>query len=262
MTPWSIGRRDRTAKPRHRGVTHIIDTGVPIEHLRGQLDVVGDYTDIWKFGFGTSYLDPTASKKIQLLNDAGILACVGGTLLEAAWIESSEKECIAWAKDVGFSCIEVSNGASAMPAEEKRRLIELTARDFVVLSEVGSKDPADPVVASGWAEEMAADLDAGATWVIAEGRESGTVGLYRPDGSVKWELVDAIEGAVGMDTVIFEAPRTSQQAAFVRAFGSNVSLGNIAANDILALEALRRGLRADTLASDADQEGRRDQPDA
>ncbi len=255
MTPWSIGRRDRTAKPRHRGVTHVIDTGVPIEHLRGQLDVVGDFSDVWKFGFGTSYLDPTAAKKIQLLNDADILACLGGTLLEAAWLDSSETACFAWAKDMGFSCVEVSNGASGMPPAEKRRLIEVAAADFVVLSEVGSKDPADPVLATEWAEEMVADLEAGATWVIAEGRESGTVGLYRPDGSVKWELVDAIEGAVGVDNVIFESPRTSQQAAFVRAFGSNVSLGNIAPHDILALESLRRGLRADTLSPDVDQAG-------
>lgn len=255
MTLWSVGRSDRTTKPRRWGLTHVIDTGVPIEHLRGQLDVVADYTDIWKFGFGTSYLDPTVAKKVQVLGDAGIDACVGGTLLEAAWLESKEPMLLAWAKEMGFPCIEVSNGASGMTAGEKLRLIELASTDFVVLSEVGSKDPADPVLSSVWAEEMAADLAAGATWGIAEGRESGTVGLYRPDGSVKWDLVEAITEAVSMERVVFEAPRTSQQAAFIRTYGPNVSLGNIAPNDILALEALRRGLRGDTLGAGAHPDG-------
>lgn len=247
MAPWSVGRSDRTTRPRSRGLTHVIDTGLPIEHLRGQLDVIADYTDIWKFGFGTSYLDPTAAKKIQVLGDAGINACVGGTLLEAAWLESTERECLAWAADMGFPCVEVSNGASGMATLEKLRLIELASSEFVVLSEVGSKDPADPVLASVWAEEMKADLAAGATWVIAEGRESGTVGLYDPDGSVKWDLVESITEAVGVERIVFEAPRTSQQATLIRTYGPNVSLGNIAPHDVLALESLRRGLRADTL---------------
>ncbi|MEX1124914.1 MAG: phosphosulfolactate synthase [Acidimicrobiia bacterium] len=247
MTSWSVGRLDRTAKPRRQGLTHVIDTGVPIEDLRGRLEIIAEYTDIWKFGFGTGYLDPTAAKKVQVLGDAGIEACVGGTLLEAAWLESKERTCLLWAKDMGFPCVEVSNGASGMASVEKRRLIELAAADFVVLSEVGSKDPADPVLPLAWAQEMAADLAAGATWGIAEGRESGTVGLYGPDGSVRWDVVESLTEAVDIKRVVFEAPRTSQQAAFIRAFGPNVSLGNIAPQDVLGLESLRRGLRADTL---------------
>ncbi len=247
MTPWSVGRSDRSSKPRRLGLTHVIDTGVPIEHLRGQLDVIADYADVWKFGFGTSYLDPTAGKKVQVLGDAGVTACVGGTLLEAAWIESKQLDCLAWAKDLGFPSVEVSNGAARMSGAEKRRLIEIAAVDFVVMSEIGSKDPQDQVSGSAWAEEMVLDLDAGATWVVAEGRESGTVGLYQPDGVVKWDVVESIANAVGIEQVIFEAPRTSQQAALIRAYGPDVSLGNIAPNDVLGLEALRRGLRGDTL---------------
>lgn len=246
MTPWSVGRRDRSSKPRRVGVTHILDTGVPLEYLRGLLDIIAEYADIWKFGFGTSYLDPTAKKKVQLLDDAGVTSCVGGTLLEAAWIESKEHECLAWAKDLGFPSVEVSNGAAHMSGDDKRRLIELAARDFVVMSEVGSKDPHDHVSGSGWADEIAGDLDAGATWGIAEGRESGTVGLYEPDGAVRWDVVEAIANAVGIEKVIFEAPMTSQQAALIRAYGPNVSLGNIAPGGVLGLEALRRGLRAGT----------------
>jgi len=255
MVPWSVGRDDRTTKPRRWGLTHVIDTGVPIEYLRGLLDMIAEYTDIWKFGFGTSYLDPTVAKKVQVLNDVGIDACVGGTLLEAAWLESKERTCLAWAKDKGFPCIEVSNGASGMPTVEKRRLIELASADFVVLSEVGSKDSAEPVISSAWAEEMTADLAAGATWGIGEGRESGTVGLYGPDGSVRWDLVESITEAIGIERIVFEAPRTSQQSAFIRAYGPNVSLGNIAPHDVLGLESLRRGLRADTLGAGCGPEG-------
>ena len=247
MTSWSVGRLDRTAKPRLQGLTHVIDTGVPIEDLRGRLDMIAEYTDIWKFGFGTGYLDPTAARKVQVLGDAGVDACVGGTLLEAAWLESKERTCLEWAKDMGFPCVEVSNGASGMAIVEKRRLIELAAADFVVLSEVGSKDAAAPVLASAWAQEMAGDLAAGASWSIAEGRESGTVGLYGPDGSLRWDVVQALTEVVELDRVVFEAPRTSQQAAFIRAYGPNVSLGNIAPQDVLGLESLRRGLRGDTL---------------
>ena len=246
MTSWSVGRRDRSSKPRRLGITHILDTGVPLEHLRGRLDVIAGYADIWKFGFGTSYLDPTAMKKIQLLDDAGVTSCVGGTLLEAAWIESKEHECLAWAKDLGFPSVEVSNGTARMSADDKRRLIELAAADFIVMSEVGRKDPHDHVAGSDWADEIARDLDAGATWSITEGRESGTVGLYEPDGTVRWDVVESIANSVGIEQVIFEAPITSQQAALIRAYGPNVSLGNIAPNAVLGLEALRRGLRADT----------------
>ena len=247
MTPWSIGRTDRTTKPRESGLTHVIDTGVPIEHLRGQLDVIGDYADIWKFGFGTSYLDPTVDKKVQVLEDAGVSACVGGTLLEAAWLESKVTACLDWARDMGFSCIEVSDGAARMGPEEKRSLVELAATDFLVLSEVGSKDPAELMSPPEWAREMKRDLEVGATWLIAEGRESGTVGLYTPDGAVRWAVVESIVAAVPLEVIVFEAPLAHQQVAFIRAYGSNVSLGNIGPQDVLALEAQRRGLRADTL---------------
>lgn len=249
MAPWSVGRNDRTAKPRLSGLTHVIDTGVPIEHVRGQLDMIAAYTDIWKFGFGTSYLDPTIDKKVQLLTDAGVLACVGGTLLEAAWLESSADDCLAWARGIGFPCLEVSNASAGMGRAEKRRLIETAAGHFLVLAEVGSKDPSEAMEPDAWAQAMTADVDAGASWLIAEGRESGTAGLYSPDGAVRWPVVDAIVGAVPVDRVVFEAPQTHQQTAFIQAFGPNVSLGNIPPDGVLALEALRRGLRADTLSN-------------
>jgi phosphosulfolactate synthase len=144
--------------------------------------------------------------------------------------------------------VEVSNGLGWLTAARKNELIRRLAGDFLVLAEAGMKDAAAPVVAAAWAREMAADLDAGAGWVIAEGRESGTVGLYEPDGSVRTELVDELSRSVPVDRVIFEAPRKSQQTWFIRRFGPDVNLGNIAVDEVLALETLRVGLRADTAA--------------
>lgn len=144
-----------------------------------------------------------------------------------------------------------------MPAADKRRLIESAADRFTVLAEVGSKDPAAVVSPEDWAKEAAADLDAGARWVIAEARESGTVGLYRADGSVRDDVVDALLQAVGPDPLIFEAPRKTQQAWFIRRFGPDVNLANVPSGGVLGLEALRVGLRADTIAARSREGGGR-----
>lgn len=238
----------RTAKPRLVGLTHVLDKGAPRAEVEPLLEVAGPFIDVWKLGWGTAYLEPDPAAKVVLLARHGIKACVGGTLLEAAWSQGKAEACLRWAREVGFPCVEVSNGAVRMPLEEKRRLIAEAARRFpTVLAEVGSKDPGDPVSPEGWAEEMAGDLEAGATWVLAEGRESGTVGLYEPDGSVRTAVVGAIEARVPAQRVVFEAPRKSQQAWFIRRLGPNVNLGNVPPGEVLGLEALRLGLRADTL---------------
>ena len=133
-----------------------------------------------------------------------------------------------------------------MPAAEKRRLIEELSREFEVLAEVGSKQPG-PVDVGRWCDEMARDLDAGARWLVTEGRESGTVGLFEPNGDVRVELVEAIAAAVDVDRVIFEAPLKAQQAVLIHLIGPNVGLGNIAPGEALSVETLRRGLRMDTI---------------
>jgi phosphosulfolactate synthase len=236
----------RSEKPRFVGLTHVLDTGLPVSSVEALLAGAGGYVDVWKLGFGTAYLDPTVEEKVATLGRLGVRACLGGTLLEVAWAQGRADECLAWAGETGFPCVEVSNGVSGMPLEEKRRLIAAASRDFVTLAEVGSKDPAVPVSPSSWAEEMAGDLEAGATWVLAEGRESGTVGLYQPDGGVREDLIEAVASAVGLRFVVFETPRRAQQAWFLRHFGPAVNLGNVAPTELLCLEALRLGLRADT----------------
>ncbi len=236
----------RSEKPRFVGLTHVIDKGLPLAELESLLAASGEYVDVWKLGFGTAYLDPTVEAKVAVLTGAGNRACLGGTLLEVAWAQGRAEECLNWAGEVGFSCVEVSNGSCHMPLAAKRNLIATASRNFVAISEVGSKNPQTPVSPAAWAEEMTGDIEAGATWVLAEGRESGTVGLYDADGRVREELAEALVAAVGLRFVVFEAPRSAQQAWFVNRFGSAVNLGNIAPAELLAVESLRLGLRADT----------------
>ena len=242
----------RSVKPRAAGRTHVLDTGYPVSAVEGVLQTAGSLIDFWKFGFGTAYLDPAVAAKVALLQRSDVIACVGGTLLEVSWLQDRAEECLAWAASVGFRCVEVSNGAVAMSREDKRRLIKRAAADFTVVAEVGSKDASAPVEPTAWCEEMLGDIEAGASLALAEGRASGTVGLYRPDGSVREDLVDSLAASVGTGRVIFEAPKSDQQAWFVRRFGSDVNLGNVNAGAVLSLEALRVGLRADTIASVAD----------
>jgi phosphosulfolactate synthase len=244
--PGFIDLPPRTSKPRSRGLTHVLDKGLTLPDASAHVEAAAPYIDIWKLGWGTAYLDPAVSEKVNLLATHAILACVGGTLLEIAWAQGKAAECLAWAADAGFPAVEVSNGVVGMPPLEKRRLIAAAAERFTVLAEVGDKDPHAPVSPARWSHEMLSDLEAGATWVIAEGRESGTVGLYGPDGAVREPLFEALVDAVGVASLIFEAPRKDQQAWFIRTLGSNVSLGNVVPADILGLEALRLGLRADT----------------
>jgi len=155
-----------------------------------------------------------------------------------------------WLSSVGIDCVEISNGATDMPLSEKRDLIRRAAAlGLEVFAEVGSKDPNAVATADDWAAEVRADLDSGASWIVAEGRESGNVGLYTADGSVRPDLVDALEVAGAQAQVIYEAPLRAQQAWLIRYVGANVNLGNVATNEILSLEALRLGLRSDTVST-------------
>ena len=237
----------RSVKPRLVGLTHVLDKGTSPEEVETLCTRAGDAIDLWKLGWGTAYLEPDVPEKVVVLSAHGVKACVGGTLIEIAWSQGRAESCLAWAAESGFPCVEVSNGAIEMPLPHKRRLIAMAAQRFVVLSEVGSKDPQAKASGAAWAEEMAGDLEAGATWVLTEGRESGTVGLYHPDGRVREELVEAAVERVGLSRVIFEAPRKDQQTWFISQFGSDVNLGNVPTSEIIGLEALRLGLRADTI---------------
>jgi phosphosulfolactate synthase len=238
---------ERAVKPRRTGITHVLDKGLPAGEVDAVLGVCGAYVDVWKLGWGTAYLDAGLVQKLAVLERHGVLACVGGTLLEVAWHQGADAEYLDWAADVGFPCVEVSCGAVRMSPQQRRRLTETAAERFVVLSEIGTKDPSAEVDPAVWARDAVDALASGATWVVTEGRESGTVGLYDRDGSIRERVVDAVVGAIGSSRTVFEAPRKDQQAWLIRRFGADANLANIAPAEALGLEALRLGLRADTL---------------
>src|SRR5262249_32591135 len=206
----------------------------------------GPYVDVWKFGWGISYLDADLAAKLELLARHRVLASPGGTLLEIAWAQGRAPEFLDWAAGCGFPCVEVSAGTVPMEDAAKRDLIAAAAERFIVLAEVGSKDAAVQLAPEQWARAAAGDLEAGATWILAEGRASGTVGIYEPSGAVRPDVVEALAAAAGPDCVVFEAPREDQQAWFVRRFGPEVNLANVPPDCALGLETFRLSLRADT----------------
>ena len=238
----------RAVKPRSRGLTHVLDSGLTPEATRAFLGQTGHLVDIVKVGWGIGYVDPALSTRVGICTDHGCPVSVGGTLLEVAALQDRVSELRDWALSVGMTHIEVSNGLRALSAGRKQALVRELAADFVVLAETGAKEGNYPPTPAEWGEEMARDLDAGASWVIAEGRESGTVGLYHSDQGIREDLVSAILAWVPADKVIFEAPGKSQQAWFVRQLGADVNIGNVAPASVLALETLRLGLRADTVS--------------
>ena len=237
---------ERRAKPRNVGLTHVLDKGLTVESARSVLTSTAAYVDVWKFGWGTAYVDAGLCQKLALLRSHEVRSCLGGTLLEISWAQGRAVECLDWAAEVGFDSVEVSRGVAPMTLEDKHDLLRLAAERFVVLTEVGSKDPGEVLTAEQWTREVAEDLAAGARWVITEGRESGTVGIYREDGSIREKLVSAAVSGGGIDRLLFEAPHKDQQAWLIRAFGPDVNLANIRSDEVVALETLRLGLRADT----------------
>jgi phosphosulfolactate synthase len=238
----------RAAKPRSCGITHVLDSGLTPEATRAFLGQAGHLVDIVKVGWGIGYVDPALSTRVAICTDHGCPVSLGGTLFEVAALQDRVSELRDWALSLGMTHIEVSNGLRALPASRKHALVRELAADFVVLAETGAKEGNYPPTPAEWAEEMARDLEAGATWVVAEGRESGTVGLYHADQGIREDLVSAILTWIPPDKVIFEAPGKSQQAWFVRQFGADVNIGNVAPAGVLSLETLRLGLRADTVS--------------
>jgi phosphosulfolactate synthase len=238
----------RAAKPRSRGVTHVLDSGLTAEGTIAFLGQTAHLVDIVKVGWGIGYVDPALSTRVAICAEHGCPVSLGGTLLEVAAMQDRVSELRDWALEVGITHIEVSNGLCALSASRKHALVKELAADFVVLAETGAKEDSQPPSPAEWAEEMTRDLEAGASWVIAEGRESGTVGLYRADQGIREDMVAAILAWVPQDKVIFEAPGKSQQAWFVRQLGADVNIGNVAPASVLALETLRLGLRADTVS--------------
>jgi phosphosulfolactate synthase len=225
----------------------VIDKGLGPRAWEDVLETSGAFIDIVKLGWGTAYVTQNLQRKLDVLRAAGKPVVIGGTFLEAVLVQDKVDEYKSWLFELGLQHVEVSDGVIDLPRERKLELIADLARDFTVLSEVGSKD-ADIVFAPyQWVEWIKEELAAGAWKVITEGREGGTAGIYRPTGEMRTGLVDEIVHEVPVDDLIFEAPTKASQAWFVKQFGPSVNLGNIPPDEVIALETLRLGLRGDTL---------------
>jgi phosphosulfolactate synthase len=238
----------RSDKPRQRGVTHVIDRGLSIAEVDGLMEVAGDSVDIIKLGWGTALRTANLEQKLARYRHHGVPVVLGGTLTEIAIAQDRLEGLIAWVHELGLEHFEISDGTIALEHRRKVELIERLSKEFVVLSEVGSKDDTGAITPPyRWVEQMRAELGAGAWKVLAEGREAGTAGIFRPTGEVREGLIGEVVHDIDPAQIMFDAPRKHQQVWFVRRFGPEVNLSNIAPNDVLALETLRLGLRSDTL---------------
>ena len=237
---------ERTAQPRINGITMVMDKGLSVEEAKNFMSVAGPHTDVVKLGFGTAFVTPNLREKLAVYRSHDVPVYFGGTLFEAFIIRNQFEDYVAMCKEFGISFLEVSDGSITIPHAEKCGYIEKLVKDFTVLSEVGSKDAAHIIPPYKWIELMSAELSAGATYVIAEAREAGNVGIYRGTGEVREGLVQEILTQIPAEKILWEAPQKAQQLYFLDLIGCNVNLGNIAPSEMIALEAMRIGLRGDT----------------
>jgi len=237
---------ERTKKPRKTGVAMVMDKGLSIHEAENFVSVCADLTDFMKLGFGTSVVTPGVKEKVRIYQDAGIRVYVGGTLFEAFLIRGKYDQYLRYIDNLGLDTIEISDGSMVIEHERKCKYIRELSKNYTVLSEVGAKEAGIVIAPSRWIEMMKTELASGSFMVIAEARESGTAGIYRPSGKAHTLLIKRILAEIDCDRILWEAPMKSQQAWFIQHFGANVNLGNIPPNEMIPLETLRLGLRGDT----------------
>jgi phosphosulfolactate synthase len=236
----------RSPKPRQDGITHVLDRGLSVDQVDGLVEVTGGAVDIVKLGWGTPVVTGNLQRKVARYHELEIPVVFGGTLTELAIAQGRLDALLDVLRELRLRHIEISDGTITLAHEEKLDLIERLSAEFTVLSEVGSKDDTRIMAPYRWVELIERELEAGAWKVIAEARESGTSGIFRHDGEVRMGLIDEIVHQIPPEQMIFEAPRKDQQVWFVRRLGANVNLGNVSPEDVLSLETIRCGLRADT----------------
>ncbi len=237
----------RCCKPRSQGITHIFDKGLTLAAVEGLYEVAGDYIDVVKFGWGSSYITCNLAEKIALYRSLDTPVVCGGTLFEVSYTLNKLDGYKRWMSANGLTHVEISDGTIDLPRERKLELIADFARDFTVLSEVGSKDAEVIFAPYEWVRWIKEELAAGSWKVITEGREGGTAGIFRPSGEMRSGLVEEIAHEVPINDLVFEAPVKTAQAWLIAQYGPEVNLGNIPPEEALGLEALRLGLRSDTL---------------
>jgi phosphosulfolactate synthase len=227
------------------GLTHVIDKGLGPRAWEDILETGGDYISIVKLGWGTAAVTQNLERKLDVLREKPVV--IGGTFFEVVYAQDQLEAYKSWLAGLGITHVELSDGTIEIPRERKLELIAEFARDFTVLSEVGSKDSSVEYSALEWTQWLGEELEAGAWKVITEAREGGTAGIFDSSGGMRTELIGEIADAVGIENVVFEAPTKAAQAWFIKRFGANVNLGNIPPDEVIALETLRLGLRGDTL---------------
>jgi phosphosulfolactate synthase len=230
---------------RDGGITHVLDKGLGARAWEDLLETSGDYIDIVKLGWGTAFVTRGLERKLEVLRGKPVV--IGGTFFEVVYARERLDEYKRWLADLGLTHVEISDGTVEIPRERKLELIEEFARDFTVLSEVGSKDSEIVYAPYEWVEWIKEEKDAGAWKVITEAREGGTAGIFRPSGEMRTGLVDEIAHSIDFHDLVWEAPTKASQAWFIKQFGPEVNLGNIPPDEVIPLETLRLGLRGDTL---------------
>ncbi len=239
---------ERTKKPRVSGYTMAMDKGLSLREVEDFVSVAGDYVDVVKLGWATSFVTPRLEEKIAIYHQANIPVYFGGTLFEAFVVRNQFDD---YRRILSFA--EVSDGSIELSHEHKLDYIRNLSEQVTVLSEVGSKDAAKILPPYKWIELMQAELDAGAWKVIGEAREGGNVGLFRSSGEVRSGLVEEILTKIPFERIIWEAPQKEQQVWFIKLLGANVNVGNIAPNEVIPLETIRLGLRGDTFTHFLDE---------
>ncbi|MEW6399220.1 MAG: phosphosulfolactate synthase [Bacillota bacterium] len=243
--------KGRVGKPRHVGLTMVLDKGLGFGETRDLLDMAAPYLDVYKLTFGTPAFYPgeRLREKIALIRAYDVDVCPGGTLLEIAVLQGVAEGFLERTADLGFSCVEISDGTISMARSLRSWCVrKALSLGFKVITEVGKKDPAQRMAPESMKEVALRDLAEGAWKVIVEARESGKgVGIYDSSGSVRPGELEALVEGMNEEDLIWEAPLKDQQVALIRRFGPNVNLGNVPPQDVIALEALRAGMRADTL---------------
>ncbi len=237
---------ERPEKPRTTGIAMVMDKGLSTRDAENLCEIGGHLIDFLKFGFGTSLVSKNIKEKIKIYRDHGIRPYFGGTLFESFLIRGMFDEYRRYVDMYGLDLVEISDGSMILDHDKKCEYIEQLSKNYTVISEVGSKDEGIMITPARWIKMMKNELQAGAFKVIAEARESGTVGIYRPNGSAHVVLINKILSSLNGDDIIWEAPNKAQQVWFIKLLGPNVNLGNIAPAEIISLETIRLGLRGDT----------------
>jgi len=237
---------ERSSKPRQKGITMMMDKGLSLKETANFIEASGHLTDLVKFGFGTAYVTNDLQKKIDLYKEAGIRPYLGGTLFEAFYARGKFEDYLKLLDKYKLDLAEISDGSIIIKHDDKCELIRRMGKNFTVLSEVGSKDAGILISPAKWIKMMSTELEAGSWKVIAEGREAGNVGVFRPNGTAHTLLINRIISKVAPESILWEAPQKNQQVWFIKLFGAEVNLGNIGPHEMIPLECLRLGLRGDT----------------